>query len=230
MQKILLPIVIIISTTIAGCANNTPTTPLPDNARTQTSNPPVSGPSPASSTVTSVLASSTPVVLSPTGLAQPLDRAGERVTKKPFGIYITPANSPVPNEKFTGYHTGTDFEILPGEEDTDVPVFAICTGKLFASQFVNGYGGVIVESCTIDNQAVTVLYGHIRLTSVTTGAGDELKTGSQIAVLGQGGTRETDGERKHLHLGIHKGEKIDYRGYVQSRAELDRWLDYELLN
>ena len=33
----------------------------------------------------------------------PLDRAGERVTKKPFGKFVTPQNSPVQPEKFYGY-------------------------------------------------------------------------------------------------------------------------------
>lgn len=31
-----------------------------------------------------------------------LDRAGERVTKKKFGQYITPQNSPVQSERFSG--------------------------------------------------------------------------------------------------------------------------------
>jgi hypothetical protein len=60
----------------------------------------------------------------------PLTRAAERVTKKPFGIYITPKTSPVQPEKFQGYHTGTDFEIFPEELNIDVTVRAVCNGKL----------------------------------------------------------------------------------------------------
>src|SRR4030067_1140465 len=40
----------------------------------------------------------------------PINRADERVTKKPFGIFITPQNSPIQPEKFSGFHTGADFE------------------------------------------------------------------------------------------------------------------------
>jgi hypothetical protein len=37
-----------------------------------------------------------------------ISKAG--LQKKPFGIYITPENSPVQPENFTGYHTGIDVE------------------------------------------------------------------------------------------------------------------------
>lgn len=52
-------------------------------------------------------------------LAWPINSALERVTKKSFGIYVTPQSSPVSPEKFTGYHTGVDFEITPDEENKD---------------------------------------------------------------------------------------------------------------
>jgi len=60
----------------------------------------------------------------------PLDRAAERVSKKPFGIFITPQNSPVQPEKFRGYHTGADFEIFSDELDANVPVTAECLFKI----------------------------------------------------------------------------------------------------
>src|SRR4030042_1218728 len=58
----------------------------------------------------------------------PLARARERVTKKPFAIKISPDNSPVSPEKFSGYHTGTDYEIFPEEENSDIRVFAVFDG------------------------------------------------------------------------------------------------------
>lgn len=70
----------------------------------------------------------------------PLEKYEERVTKKPFGIHITKTNSPVSPERFSGYHSGVDFEILPGEEDTDVEVRAICTGPLVMKKRATGYG------------------------------------------------------------------------------------------
>jgi len=63
-------------------------------------------------------------------LSEPISNTKSRVTKKPFGIYITPQTSPVQPEKFTGYHTGTDFETTSQEADAVVPVYAACTGKM----------------------------------------------------------------------------------------------------
>jgi murein DD-endopeptidase MepM/ murein hydrolase activator NlpD len=154
----------------------------------------------------------------------PLDRAGERVTKKPFGIYITPQNSPVQPERFRGYHTGTDFEIFPEELDVDVPVRAICDGKIALEKYASGYGGLLVQNCELDGQPITVIYGHLKLASITKNASDALTKGEEIGILGKAFSSETSGERKHLHLGVHKGSVIDIRGYVQNQSELLEWL------
>lgn len=45
----------------------------------------------------------------------PLMGPEERITKKPFGVFVTPQNSPVNPERFRGYHTGTDFEVFENE-------------------------------------------------------------------------------------------------------------------
>ena len=155
----------------------------------------------------------------------PLGDALSRVSKKPFGIYITPKNSPVSPERFTGWHTGADFEIFPGEENKDVSVLAICSGKLLVKEFGRGYGGMLVQACNINNQPVTIVYGHLKLESIGPKIGDELSAGSVIGILGRGHTSETDYERKHLHLGIHKGIKVDTRGYIAAEAELKNWID-----
>ena len=155
----------------------------------------------------------------------PLDRAKERVTKKYFGIFITPATSPVQPERFRGYHTGTDFEIFPEELNAPVTVSAICSGKLAMKKYATGYGGVAVESCVLNDQPVTVVYGHLKLASISHGAGDDLKTGDTLGQLGIAYSTETSGERKHLHLGIHKGSAIDILGYVQTKSALADWID-----
>ncbi len=162
---------------------------------------------------------------SPVTIAPPIDRASQRITKKLFGTYVTPQSSPVSPEKFTGYHTGLDFEILPGEENSDVTIKAICSGPLLQKRSATGYGGVAVQKCTINNQAVTVVYGHLRLSSVTAKTGATLNTGDKIGVLGTGYSTETSGERKHLHLGIHKGTTINIAGYVSTQSALSAWLD-----
>ena len=39
---------------------------------------------------------------------EPIGQTEERITKKPFGIKISPENSPISPERFSGYHTGID--------------------------------------------------------------------------------------------------------------------------
>lgn len=162
---------------------------------------------------------------STSGWFAPLDRAKERVTKKYFGIFITPAASPVQPEKFRGYHAGTDFEIFPEELNAKVDVQAICDGKLILKKSASGYGGIAVQSCTQNNQPVTVVYGHLKLTSISQDAGADLKAGDTLGQLGAAYSSETDGERKHLHLGIHKGSGVNILGYVQAKSELSGWID-----
>ncbi len=169
--------------------------------------------------------SSSTTVSLPTVLSWPISRATERVTKKPFGIYITPKTSPVQPEKFQGYHTGTDFETFADEQESDVEISAACDGTLLVARYASGYGGVMVQSCTIDNQPVTIIYGHIRLSSITKKVGDVVKAGDKLAVLGTGYSSETDGERKHLHFGIHKGTSVVITGYVQKQSDLSSWLN-----
>lgn len=158
-------------------------------------------------------------------IMSPISDALSRVTKKPFGIKITPQTSPVQPERFSGYHTGADFETTASEQDTDVPVYAICDGTLALKKSASGYGGVAVESCQIGGEDVTVVYGHLRLSSISANTGQTFAAGEQIGLLGKGGSTETDGERKHLHLGIHKGKIISLLGYVQTSAELSGWID-----
>lgn len=155
----------------------------------------------------------------------PLDRPKERVTKKPFGLYITPRNSPVEPERFSGYHTGVDFEIFSEELSADVPVRAVCSGKLKLKKYAAGYGGVVVEQCLLDNEPITVIYGHLKLSSVSAQVEDDIKIGDTIGILGAAYSAETDGERKHLHLGFHRGSAVDIKGYVANSSTLSQWLD-----
>ena len=110
----------------------------------------------------------------------PLEQAEERITKKKFGQYITSQNSPVQPEKFRGYHTGTDFEIFLEELNANVPVQAICDGKIALKKTATGYGGILVENCELDNQLITVIYGHLKLASIAKKAGDTLAKGEEI--------------------------------------------------
>ncbi len=151
--------------------------------------------------------------------------SASRITKKPFSLYATPQNSPVQPERFSGYHSGADFETTPEEANVDVVVPALCDGKLLQKKTADGYGGVVVQSCILNDEPVTIVYGHVKLSSVTAGINQELKKGDQMGILGKGFSPETDGERKHLHLGIHKGTTISILGYVQKESDLENWLD-----
>lgn len=160
-------------------------------------------------------------------LYAPISRALERITKKPFGIKISPATSPVQPERFSGYHTGVDFETFPDEANIAVPIYAVCSGSVLLKKYASGYGGVLVQQCNLESEDITVIYGHLKLASISTKVGNRLTAGATIGLLGTGYSTETDGERKHLHLGLHKGTAINIRGYVQSQTELTDWIDFE---
>lgn len=157
-----------------------------------------------------------------TVFADPITDYTSRITKKPFGIFITPANSPVQPERFSGYHNAIDVEY--GDIDGDVAVFAIADGEIVSSRTATGYGGVFVMRFSHEGSIYTALYGHIR-PSALPAVGRQVSKGEQLAVLGTGFSAETDGERKHLHFAIHEGSAIDIRGYVQSQSELTSWVD-----
>ena len=172
-----------------------------------------------------ILKSANPPIQENKDIQAPLDRAKERVMKKYFGIFINPQTSPIQPERFSGYHTGTDFEIFSEEIDLEVSVRAICQGKLEVKKFASGYGGVTVESCNLNSEPATIIYGHLKLTSIAKNVGENFNTGEIIGVLGKNKNAETDGERKHLHLGIHKGSTINLLGYVKTKNELANWID-----
>lgn len=160
----------------------------------------------------------------------PLDNWRQRVTKKPFGIYIEPQTSPVQPEKFQGWHTGTDFEVPESELEKEIGVKAICAGKVLEKKFVGGYGGVVIQSCSLKNKPVTVLYGHLDLSDNQLTKGDRLERNQAIAHLAAESSYYSGNERKHLHLGIHQGSVIDLRGYVQTKNQLADWFDFEQIH
>ena len=156
------------------------------------------------------------------GLLPPVAEFRERITNKKFGQLITPANSPVQPERFSGYHTGVDVEYA--DVQAGVPVLSIMDGEVVVSGRVAGYGGVVVIRHRIGVVERLALYGHLAPQSLVA-QGVAVKRGQQIGHLGAGGTSETDGERKHLHFGVLAASEINYRGYVSSETELSGWLD-----
>jgi murein DD-endopeptidase MepM/ murein hydrolase activator NlpD len=151
-------------------------------------------------------------------LSKPIAEFKQRANKKLFGTYITPQNSPIKPEKFTGFHTGIDIEY--DDISTDIPVYSIADGQVIHSGYVNGYGGFIA----IQYQQYIGIYGHLKPSNLVTNK-SVVKKGDIIGILGQAYSTETDGERKHLHFAILKGPKLDFRGYVQNQSELSLWID-----
>jgi len=178
----------------------------------------------ATATATATLTSSpTPqTTASLSAYALPVAEFRSRVTKKPFGIYITPQNSPVQPERFTGYHTGADAEYQ--DVTDDVPVYAIADGKVVLSETASGYGGVFMISFNLNDTQHTALYGHIRPSSLPKD-GTTFNKGDRLGLLGTGYSSEAGGERRHLHFAVLSDDRIDIKGYVQSRNELSSWID-----
>ena len=148
----------------------------------------------------------------------------EGVEKKPFGIYITPETSPVQPERFTGYHTGVDVEILQHQQDSEIPIYAIADGIVELNRLVNGYGGVVILSFELDGKSYSALYGHVKV-SADLDIGEQVSAGQFLTHLGRGFSDETDGERRHLHFSLKPGIDLDLRGYVQNKSELEAWLN-----
>lgn len=157
-----------------------------------------------------------------TSLLEPVAEFRERITKKPFGIYITPDHSPVSPERFTGYHTGVDVEYA--DVAGDVVVRAVAPGTVRVAKAAQGYGGVVAIEHEINNEKISAIYGHLAPSSLPR-VGTSVAAGDTIGRLGAGGTAETDGERKHLHFAILATAAIDLRGYVPTQPELSAWRD-----
>ena len=125
--------------------------------------------------------SATSPSVDPNALTPPIADFKARITKKFFGTYVTPQNSPVQPERFTGYHTGVDVEY--GDVTGIVPVYAIADGTVTYANWVSGYGGVIVIEVTIDGAPHLVLYGHVDPTDLPA-VGTTVQAGQVLDHLG----------------------------------------------
>lgn len=159
----------------------------------------------------------------------PIDGYFERQGIKGFGTLADAAfheqhRALFPNNgfanQFTGYHAGVDVEYTaPDDLNRDVPVRAITDGEVIYAGDVIGYGGVIVIRHQTP-EAVTSLYGHIRLRDRQVNVGDRVTAGQTLAMLGAQFTAETSGARKHLHFAIHRGPNLSLAGHEQTVERL----------
>jgi murein DD-endopeptidase MepM/ murein hydrolase activator NlpD len=188
-----------------------PSLPEPTPSPTPTLPPLTTSPQPVTTTET----------VTTEKIVDPIAEFKSRITKKTFGTKVSPDNSPVQPEKFSGYHTGVDVEYTD-KSGEDILVRAVADGTVVTSRTASGYGGVIAIQHTLNDKKIVAVYGHLDPQSLVKN-GSTVKAGEKIGILGEGGTTETDGERKHLHLSFVKGTSVNITGYVQSQAELSGW-------
>lgn len=154
-----------------------------------------------------------------TALTLPIANYREGRTKKIFGQEV--------HDRFNGFHAGDDVEV----DDTSavVPVIAIADGTVVISRRVSGYGGVLVVRHTIGSgpdATVSALYGHLDLAQ-SPAVGASVRRGQQLATLGDHESKETDGERKHLHFQLWPDGDLKLGGYVGRPEELNAYLNPE---
>lgn len=157
----------------------------------------------------------------------PMTNYESRITNRGHGKSITAADSePLRcGDPFAGLHVGDDVEATEAELAQDVPVFSIADGMIKQVEVVDGYGGLIVIEHQIGGQIITAYYGHVDLTDEKLSIGGKVTAGQKLTLLGEDCSAETSNERMHLHFSIRPGTSLDVRGYVDTKAELDRWLN-----
>ncbi|MFY9493072.1 MAG: M23 family metallopeptidase [Minisyncoccia bacterium] len=142
----------------------------------------------------------------------------ENQTVNPFGVYRS--------NRFLGYHSGVDVEVDSGDINRKVPVYSIFEGEVKEVELANGYGGVVAVKHSFGDIDLIGIYGHVRLWDVKAKVGQKIGAGAVIGYLGADYSSETDGERKHLHFGLSRQEKVDIRGYVEGLDELKKdWIN-----
>jgi len=147
----------------------------------------------------------------------PMQNFESRVTFKKFGQEV--------HDRFNGFHVGDDAEVRAEEMETEVTVYAAIDGRIIYRNWVAGYGGVLVMEHEVDGQTLNTLYGHIDLGLPLAALGDTVLAGTPIAYLGNDKSRETDGERKHLHFGIYGGRALKLSGYAPKRTDVSEWIN-----
>ncbi|MBI5785506.1 MAG: peptidoglycan DD-metalloendopeptidase family protein, partial [Rhodocyclales bacterium] len=90
-------------------------------------------------------------------------------------------------------HNGIDYGAPSG-----TPIPAAADGKVFFSDWMNGYGWTVVIEHEIDGQKVYSLYAHMEGKS-SLSAGDSVQAGDTVGGVGNSGL---PGMRPHLHFGV----------------------------
>lgn len=80
-------------------------------------------------------------------------------------------------------------------------IFAAADGKVSRSYTSSSYGECVFVLHNIDGQEFETVYAHMRKGSRTVEAGDTVKQGQKIGIMGNTG----NSSGQHLHFEIHKG-------------------------
>jgi len=145
----------------------------------------------------------------------PIAEYGERLRYKAFGEFI--------QDRFKGYHVGDDIEY--DDEIREVPVIAIADGIIAYSGVVEGYGGLVIIKHNINGKILHSMYGHIDLSSTSLKVADNVSKGDFIGNLGADRSKDTDGERKHLHFALYEGDELRFQGYESSPEKVAYWIN-----
>lgn len=160
-----------------------------------------------------------------------MTKIDERATVKGFGMYIDNnfyqnhlANE-FPNH-FYGYHAAQDLESLSSEKvnSVTVPVYFVTSGTISYIGNLTGYGGVVLVQ--LDGRNDTALYGHVKISGIKYKIGEHVQVDKPtiLTYLGNGFSSETSSERKHLHLGIYKGQDLYFHGHEATKQILEsKW-------
>lgn len=98
--------------------------------------------------------------------------------------------------RWGSYHAGID--IAQGGTN---PVVAAADGVVIQSYRSSSYGEVVFISHNINGQIYTTVYAHMRSGSRTVGAGQTVRKGQKIGIMGS--TGQSTGQ--HLHFELHRG-------------------------
>lgn len=130
----------------------------------------------------------------------------------PYSVPITDGFGDRPaGTSGTSHHNGVDF--VPGG---GTPIYAVADGVVSVhSDDAGGYGNHVILSHNIDGNAFDSLYAHMQTGSSPLNAGDTIKAGDFIGLVGDTG----DSYGAHLHFEIRiNNVPVDPFAWLQANA------------
>lgn len=115
-----------------------------------------------------------------------------------------PVNDVNVRQKFSNSHKGIDFGFSSSSLGKNQPIYAVEDGIVIYNRHQTS-GGYVIH-IKHDNGYVTE-YGHLKKNSQLVKEGQKVKKGQKIALMGNSGIVTG----YHLHFGMYKGTKINYK-------------------